>query len=91
MSEEQIVAMDFNQLSEAGLLYLINKQVLHPLGLSLTLDSKTGKSNGAIIALDLIWEFSSEIEKEYRVKLEKFLKHRETNLRKLLLEVEENI
>ena len=38
--------MDFNQLSEAGLLYLINKQVLHPLGLALMRTVETGKSNG---------------------------------------------
>ena len=83
------VTIDFNTLSTFGLVYLINKQVLHPLGLALTRNLETGRSNGAIISPDLSWKFSLEDEEEYSKKLEEFLKHRKNILTQLLSGVEE--
>lgn len=89
--KKQIVAMDFGQMSDFGLIYLINKQVLHPLGLSLTYDPKTGKSYGVIIAHDLTWSYTTKTHNECRAKLDKFLKHREGTLCQLLSEIKEEI
>jgi len=82
----QQTVLDFNQMSELGLIFLINKQVLHPLGLSLTRELETGKSCGAIIASDLVWKYKPSTEKKERNKLEKFLRKRENILRKALSE-----
>ncbi len=87
--EKPIVAMNFNQMSDFGLIYLINKQILHPLGLSLTVEPKTGKSCGAVISHDLIWSYTTKMHNESRAKLDKFLKHREGTLQQLLSEVKE--
>lgn len=34
--------VDFNTLSQLGLIWKINKDILHPLGLALTRDPETG-------------------------------------------------
>lgn len=62
--------VDFNTLSQLGLLWKINKDILHPLGLALTRDPDTGISVGALVASDGAWEFSEESDKRNRSNLE---------------------
>lgn len=50
--------IDWNKASELGLIRRINEEVLHPLGLAITRDPKTGSSNFLVIAPDLKWEYS---------------------------------
>ncbi|WP_459567002.1 DUF7415 domain-containing protein, partial [Enterobacter hormaechei] len=38
--------VDFNTLSEMGLVWRINREILHPLGLALSRDVETGSSPG---------------------------------------------
>ena len=64
--------MDFNEMSSKGLIYKINKEVLHPLGLALMRDADTGTSDGCIIAPDGIWEYSQEQIERNEEKLKKF-------------------
>ena len=69
MNDKQTTMVDFKQLSEFGLIHLINKQVLHPLGLALSYVLESGESKGAIIASDLSCEFSLKVDKQYNKKL----------------------
>ncbi|QHJ78820.1 MAG: hypothetical protein [Caudoviricetes sp.] len=54
--------VDFNTLSRMGLIFKINKEILHPLGLAISYDKDVGDSEGAIIAEDGKWEFSAKSE-----------------------------
>lgn len=63
--------VDFNTLSEMGLLWKINKEILHPLGLALTRNPHTGESAGAIIADDGVWEYSDKSDFQNIAKLNK--------------------
>ena len=50
--------MDFEEMSNNGLIWKINKEILHPLGLALARDGDT--SPGCMIAPDGKWEFNEE-------------------------------
>ncbi|AIA64842.1 hypothetical protein AVV44_gp043 [Cronobacter phage S13] len=68
--------VDFNVLSKLGLIYKINKEVLHPLGLALGYDPDVGDSDGAIISDDDKWEYSPELDQRGSDKYEAFLKQK---------------
>ena len=70
--------VDFNQLSNWGLIYKINKEILHPLGLALTRNPKDGTSEGCVVdeSGDLLWEFSKDITDRNEEKLQYFLDNR---------------
>lgn len=51
---------DFEKLSEMGLIWKINKEILHPLGLALSRDGKI--SRGAMIANDGAWEYPPDVD-----------------------------
>ncbi len=75
--------VDFNFLSKHGLIYQINKEVLHPLGLALSYNEETGTSPGCIVDdSDFRWEYTDDITEEYQEKFEKF----KANYRKTLKE-----
>lgn len=44
--------LDWNQLSERGLIVRINTEILHPLGLAMFRDPETGQSGGAVMSED---------------------------------------
>lgn len=56
--------VDFNTLSQLGLIWKINKDILHPLGLALTRDPETGVSIGALVSDDGVWSFSEKSDFE---------------------------
>lgn len=51
ISEGTVVPLSFNDISDLGLLYKINKEVLHPLGIALT-RTLGGLSMGAVVTKD---------------------------------------
>ncbi|EPE6073673.1 DUF7415 domain-containing protein [Enterobacter hormaechei] len=53
--------MSWNELSARGLLVRINKEILHPVGLAVFRDHKTGISQGALIAPDGVWEYDQSV------------------------------
>ncbi|UIW12638.1 MAG: hypothetical protein [Enterobacter phage ENC19] len=63
--------VDFNTLSQLGLIWKINKDILHPLGLALTRDPETGVSIGALVSDDGVWSFSEKSDFENIAKLNK--------------------
>ena len=52
-------SINYNQLSELGLIRRINEQVLHPLGLALTRNPDTGFSEEIVVAPDGFFEYDS--------------------------------
>lgn len=53
--------VSWNELSARGLLIRINKEILHPVGLVVFRDPKTGISQGALIAPDGVWEYDQSV------------------------------
>ena len=63
--------VDFNTLSDMGLIWKINKEILHPLGLALTRNPETGLSVGAIVSDDGVWEYADTTDFQNIAKLNK--------------------
>lgn len=53
--------VSWNELSARGLIVRINKEILHPIGLAVFRDPKTGISQGALIAADGVWEYDQSV------------------------------
>ena len=64
--------INFNELSDYGLIWKINKEVLHPLGLALA-RNEDGTSNGCIVAPDGAWEYDADADKRNLKKYDNFL------------------
>lgn len=82
-------SLTYNELSALGLVYKINKEVLHPLGLALHYNVDDGVSEGVYISPDRVYEYSEETSREEEEKLHRFLKNRHQVLDKLELEKQE--
>ena len=50
----------WKELSKRGLVFRINHEILHPLGLAVSFDSLNDTSPGALVAPDGVWEFSED-------------------------------
>ena len=59
--DTDLLAIDWNEISELGLLQKINREIMHPLGLAIYRDPSSSTSGGALIADDGVWEYSPEI------------------------------
>lgn len=71
-------------MSELGLIYRINSEILHPLGLAISRNPDTGSSDVVLLAEDGVWEYSSEIKNsprpnddEIKKQLQKYLNSEE--------------
>lgn len=42
--------IDWNEISDRGLLVRINREIMHPLGLAVARDPATGRSPGAVVS-----------------------------------------
>jgi hypothetical protein len=51
--------IDWNKLSQMGLIERINREILHPLGLAMARDVNAGISPYAVVAPDGHWEYES--------------------------------
>ena len=49
--------IDWNMMSELGLIERINREILHPLGLAMSRNIETGHSEEILIAFDGIWTY----------------------------------
>lgn len=52
--------LDWNELSEAGLIVRINDEILHPIGLAMCRTVEDGKSPGALVSDDGVWEYAKK-------------------------------
>lgn len=55
-------AVNWNTLSELGLLARINKEILHPLGLAVYRTPEDGSSGGALISPDGEWQYAPDMD-----------------------------
>ena len=53
-------SIDWNKMSELGLIERINTEIMHPLGLAISRDPETGVSNEILISPDLLWEYGPD-------------------------------
>lgn len=53
-------SIDWNEMSELGLITRINKEILHPLGLAISKNPDTGISEKILIAPDGVFEYPSD-------------------------------
>lgn len=53
--------INWKELSERGLVFRINHEILHPLGLAVGYESTNGVSAGAFVADDGVWQYSDEL------------------------------
>lgn len=67
--------IDWNKMSELGLIERINREICHPLGLAVSRDVETGSSKMILIADDGEWGYDPEMktsiisDEEVRAKL----------------------
>lgn len=54
-------SIDWNQMSELGLIERINREILHPLGLAVSRELETGHSVAIFVADDGIWEYHEDL------------------------------
>ncbi|MBC0244044.1 RNA-binding protein, partial [Escherichia coli] len=52
--------VNWKELSERGLVFRINHEIMHQLGLAVMYEPETGMSGGAMVATDGIWNYSDE-------------------------------
>lgn len=71
--------LNWNQISELGLIERINKEILHPLGLAMYREVETGESPGAYVADDGLFKYADDfrlknfIDDQVREKLQAML------------------
>ena len=56
-----MVEINWNKMSDLGLIQRINKDILHPLGLAMTRNPENGSSESILIADNGVWEYSKDI------------------------------
>lgn len=69
--------INWNQVSELGLIVRINREILHPLGLAMTRNPENGVSEMLMVSPDGIWEYDQQLmtnapivsEEEARAKI----------------------
>ncbi len=59
MSEE-LKAINWNDMSDLGLIRRINEWILHPIGLAISRDPKTGVSEHIFVAPDGFFEYAED-------------------------------
>ncbi|WP_103199377.1 DUF7415 domain-containing protein [Pectobacterium odoriferum] len=54
-------SIDWNEISRRGLMFRINNEIMHPLGLAVFRDPDSGVSGGALVADDGVWRYEENI------------------------------
>ena len=54
--------IDWNKMSELGLIEQINTEILHPIGLAISRNPETGFSEAVLIADDGVFEYSPNLK-----------------------------
>ncbi|WP_339026039.1 DUF3850 domain-containing protein [Leclercia pneumoniae] len=60
-ASEGMRLLNWKELSDKGLVFRINHEILHPLGLAVGYESTNGVSAGAFVADDGVWQYSDEL------------------------------
>lgn len=62
MSRNTIKKIDWNKMSELGLIEKINREILHPVGLAISRNQDNGHSEEVLVAEDGVWEYADSIK-----------------------------
>lgn len=54
--------IDWNEISQRGLLARINREIMHPLGLAICRNPETGASPGALVSDDGPWVYPEDLD-----------------------------
>jgi hypothetical protein len=60
--------IDWNEISQRGLLVRINQEIMHPLGLAICRDPETGTSPGAVVSDDGPWVYPEDLNGDATAK-----------------------
>lgn len=60
--------LDWNDMSNLGIIYRINSEILHPMGLAMTRIPDTGSSDSILVASDGVFEYSEELKQRNESK-----------------------
>lgn len=55
-------SINWNKMSELGLIERINREILHPVGLAISRNPETGFSEEIYVADDGIWEYHKDLK-----------------------------
>lgn len=66
----EYVEMDWNELSEMGLIVALNFSIFHPRGLAIARDPHVGESPYLLVADDGVWEYDPKILEEAKTQLD---------------------
>ncbi|HEH9413044.1 TPA: hypothetical protein SIA28_001649 [Aeromonas salmonicida] len=77
--------INWNQVSELGLIVRINREILHPLGLAITRNPENGVSEMLLVSPDGIWEYDQQLmanapivrEEDARAKIAEWTKEQQ--------------
>lgn len=77
--------INWNQVSELGLIVRINREILHPLGLAMTRNPENGVSEMLLVSPDGIWEYDQQLmanapivrEEDARAKIAEWTKEQQ--------------
>ncbi|MDM5064353.1 hypothetical protein OB934_16320 [Aeromonas salmonicida] len=77
--------INWNQVSELGLIVRINREILHPLGLAMTRNPENGVSEMLMVSPDGFWEYDQQLmtnapivsEEEARAKIAAWTKEQQ--------------
>jgi len=73
-------SINWNELSDLGLMERINREILHPFGLAVSRNPDTGNSEKILIADDATWNYSKNVKskilskEQVRIKLISIIK-----------------
>jgi hypothetical protein len=76
--------MSASEMSENGLIVLINYRFLHPLGLALAWNPDRNRISGCIVAPDFKWEYDEQTLESNREKYNNFIDNQEKILTTIL-------
>ncbi|WP_312156299.1 DUF7415 domain-containing protein [Lelliottia nimipressuralis] len=62
----ELPCINWNEMSRRGLVFRINHEILHPLGLAVSYNPSTGTSECAYVSPDGGFEYSDELKEEAR-------------------------
>ncbi|ULL06041.1 hypothetical protein JNO42_03240 [Pseudomonas putida] len=60
--------IDWNEISQRGLLVRINREIMHPLGLAICRNPETGTSPGAVVSDNGPWIFPEDLNSDAKAK-----------------------
>lgn len=81
-ASNEMKELNWNDMSELGLIVRINKEILHPLGLAMSRNPETGASEIVFVSDDGFWRYDYTVnyprytDREIREKIQEIIKNK---------------